>query len=1390
MAFLPYLNINKHPSAVKDGTMVDAMNMIISKDNAVIHTEYGTTINQDIIDKCKRAIDSNVFDLKFIIPCNTELVLVLGNSNGTSCSIVRYDEETKQCWCCVDKYVYSGGEVSCTFTYNRSELIIAIAEIGINGNKIPLKVINLGEFGRHDTRDIRNEDKYFPICPEIHIPKCEAYYIDGIARKGWYYIFVRYKLDSNNYTPWYNTNESILVDSFAIENFFNVFTSKDAHEDKNFRPYGFATVAQVDVSDNTDISKCSFQCIMNFPTGEQYKEYQLGFVCVSKTYTKGYRSNDIPIDTNAFSFKREDVIEYEVLDFIKNYNNYYNVHSVVTANNRLYIGNYSEQDLDSNINLNGIQLTIIGVGKKHNVDLFSEGVLDSDDSKILPNAVYGGNNDNKLIDKDNNIANRDIKKQGVRVKIPGIKGEPLYTEAVYRNGSFYITGENFIVKTYNGSSIDNDGNYMSIKDALRGSVDIMNEPIFILYKNKDNVLTYSKIKIKDLIFNPGNKINPYAIMNRDNFDNSTSIDDEIWKNSPINIDGTNYGKKNGKNVDPDVDSMLWKMASPHVAPQAPFSYWYSIEPIYLKDVDIFISVNGGLKKITPVKIEMSKYEYATEEYYKNHKDKIDGNDTILSEDDNNTKVYNANKLLTNVGFIPNEQYNLFIHFVDKYGSYTRGIPIGDFKVVRLTVGHPIKYVDELISIDDIKDCSKHYNLTFSINKFPPGYIGYFVSYEQLDHTTKHKGVVISDGKKTIRFYNDDLNYKDKLDFKFDRIVLYKTNKVPHSISYEGSGQLEGNVIKSIDGVPKYIADVQLNADYSDSQIYEIKNKQLRVADGYNNILTATNILIDTFKNIPKGEYIAHLTISNPTLYKNKDKRLTPCSAVCYNTGELVVNPKNGFISKAHAVCYDINGKVLYNSATKTFNSHMDNKVIDIPIRQFTFYDYFEVPHEVISFNNKPDVTFFPNKGLNTTNERERSYYVGCVVECKNTVDLYQQKNFSVQEANPKVLSWRNPDNRFTDRFEKTIRRSNTIQDESFNIRWRRFNQEDYKNIIENKGSITKLITFGNIFFVHTKHSMFEFNDTDTIKSNNGDIQLANIDIWDIKYRELLTSDLGYAGLKYSSHSIDGQFGYIFYDYDSNRFYRYDDGQFKAIDEDIRCYSSLYGGAHDVKFVDDKNNNRLLIYISKGDKDDVISYNYEHNKFISRHSYRFDKGYNTKSNTYIVKGNNVVQFDDSKFVTYDGLSGNKDSNAYVQTITNIDYYDMKFVEYIKYKLHQLDRKVQYNSINYWDSPVEKPYHKYAADYITINSEYCSTGRMDVSIADYNTFDDYTKPYFRLGDWYLNLIRDGIVKYNNRSQSAFDSSRIYGNWFAVKFEFNKGRYVEFENVEYKLSKDISE
>ncbi len=43
MAFLPYLNITNTPSAVKDGTMVDAMNTLVSKDNAVIHTNMRPT---------------------------------------------------------------------------------------------------------------------------------------------------------------------------------------------------------------------------------------------------------------------------------------------------------------------------------------------------------------------------------------------------------------------------------------------------------------------------------------------------------------------------------------------------------------------------------------------------------------------------------------------------------------------------------------------------------------------------------------------------------------------------------------------------------------------------------------------------------------------------------------------------------------------------------------------------------------------------------------------------------------------------------------------------------------------------------------------------------------------------------------------------------------------------------------------------------------------------------------------------------------------------------------------------------------------------------------------------------------------------------------------------
>lgn len=98
-------------------------------------------------------------------------------------------------------------------------------------------------------------------------------------------------------------------------------------------------------------------------------------------------------------------------------------------------------------------------------------------------------------------------------------------------------------------------------------------------------------------------------------------------------------------------------------------------------------------------------------------------------------------------------------------------------------------------------------------------------------------------------------------------------------------------------------------------------------------------------------------------------------------------------------------------------------------------------------------------------------------------------------------------------YDKTVRRSNVIQDESRVNAWRTFPVEGYKNITENKGIITNLIGIGTYLLVHTQHSLFMFNGDATLKTEDKDIQLAQPDAFDTNYVEVFTSDHGYGGLQ-------------------------------------------------------------------------------------------------------------------------------------------------------------------------------------------------------------------------------------------------------------------------------------
>ena len=313
---IPKLNLNKHPAEVINGSLIDATNIIVSNDNAVIQTEPQLDTS-DINNQLINLIDNRSYSIKYCISCNKELIIFIQfDDDANNISLYRYNEdynETKY----VTKTDYHGGELLGTFTYNFNNLIIAFSEyFEDDNNSIPLKVINLGAFDKISSQNENQLEKFVlhSICPEVNVPKVRINYIDGSANKGWYYIFIRYKISEDTYTQWFDTNTHALVDSFNGTRFFSQYISKDAPGDRN--PKGiFISYAETYVSDDTDVSKISFNCNVN-DKDTNYDYYQLGFICVNKSTTKAYRTNDILIDINQFTFSHNSVVEITAVDII------------------------------------------------------------------------------------------------------------------------------------------------------------------------------------------------------------------------------------------------------------------------------------------------------------------------------------------------------------------------------------------------------------------------------------------------------------------------------------------------------------------------------------------------------------------------------------------------------------------------------------------------------------------------------------------------------------------------------------------------------------------------------------------------------------------------------------------------------------------------------------------------------------------------------------------------------------------------------------------------------------------------------------------------------------------------------------------------------------------
>ena len=307
------LNLNKHPGDCVPYSLVAAKNVKVSNDDRMI-------VNEEGLEDCKAIANSihedgiNNFKIVGVIPTSTELILFIVNTDSNESYIYRYNEQADNCYRVNSNWKYNGGKIKGTYTYNvKNHLIIAIAESNTSID-VPLKTINID-------LDSDRPDSEMSVIPQITLPTISGLnYVSGGAYKGFYFIFIRYKIDKTNYTKWYSIGFPIFNDVIIPQVINKVcFRKTNVYEPKD-EPNGYCYGNTDSFSDSKDICNQTFEINIS---GGRSGLYQLGFIVCKKDSTQAFRTDDL--NNNIFKFSRDVLVEYNVADLTTDYYNYYNV---------------------------------------------------------------------------------------------------------------------------------------------------------------------------------------------------------------------------------------------------------------------------------------------------------------------------------------------------------------------------------------------------------------------------------------------------------------------------------------------------------------------------------------------------------------------------------------------------------------------------------------------------------------------------------------------------------------------------------------------------------------------------------------------------------------------------------------------------------------------------------------------------------------------------------------------------------------------------------------------------------------------------------------------------------------------------------------------------------
>ena len=325
------LSLNKHPGDCVPYSLVAAKNVKVSNDERMI-------VNEEGLEDCKVIANAihedgiNNFKIVGVIPTSTELILFVINVDNNESYIYRYNEESSSCYRVNSNWKYNGGKIKGTYTYNvKNHLIIAVAESDASID-VPLKTINID-------LDSGSPDTEMSIIPQVTLPTVSNLnYVSGAAYKGFYFMFIRYKIDKTNYTKWYSIGFPIFNDVIIPQVINKVCFRKEFVYDPKDDPNGYCYGNSDSFSDSKDICNQTFEVSI---TGGRSGLYQLGLIICKKDSTQAFRTDDL--NSNIFKFSRDVLVEYNIADLTTDYYNYYNVGNIINYKNRIYIANYDRK---------------------------------------------------------------------------------------------------------------------------------------------------------------------------------------------------------------------------------------------------------------------------------------------------------------------------------------------------------------------------------------------------------------------------------------------------------------------------------------------------------------------------------------------------------------------------------------------------------------------------------------------------------------------------------------------------------------------------------------------------------------------------------------------------------------------------------------------------------------------------------------------------------------------------------------------------------------------------------------------------------------------------------------------------------------------------------------